>query len=717
MGDLSYLYPKQVTIAKCVKLTELTIGCRDERYSNPNLTTVSTGNNTLLSSIDVSNCPNLKGDLNLAGCINIKKVYAKGSGITSISLPNGGYIDELVLPATFNNLILKGQKYLTNDGILLDDFKSLNQLNIDDCPNIDTVDLLNRCKDVDGNYTVKFMRLTNVNLGTVTYEYLMNDLASIGGIDANNVTYAPNENRAAYIEGRCTIDEIDGIKLARIKKLFPYLTVYYNTLTLNVTFKTEDGSEQLGNTLVLTFTNGNSADGITIDCPVMNGTISEPTKESTDQYDFKFGGWSTIPNGDPDITALRGISADTVLYVAFNKTLRKYPVSFYVENNQPIVVDTYYGYTAQYPGGDPQMPGVSNPGMYVFTGWLPSNENIKGSTSCYAQFVINEESADIENYLLSEFDYTANDSSKTITLNKANVIENTGRILSNYKLISEGVPTDYTVTAITGINVQRDGYNKWIGCFSEITEAESDNIISSSGNVTPGITHRIEYVVLPESLLTIGQEAFSKCEKLLAINIPKNVSSINHTAFDRCISLDSISVNLENSTYESVGNCLINKKTRTLVTAGNNCEIPNGVEAIGEHAFWGRHKLSSISIPETVTKLKSGCFCECFALNKLDLPKSVTTFETMCLYKSGIEELTFPENTTSIQMYATKDCSNLKNIYIKQPDPTKIIIANEAFGDGRGLTIHVPWSKNAASGETTKWGAPYATIVNNYVGD
>lgn len=723
LGDLSYLYPKEVVISNCVKLTDLTIGCRQigsngETYYNPNLTTVTTGSNTLLRSIDVSNCPNLRGDLNLSGCINIKKVYAKGSGITSVSLPNGGYVNELVLPNTFNNLILKGQKYLNNDGILLDDFKSLNQLNIDNCPNINTVELLNNCKDDQGNYTVKFMRLTNVDLGTVTYEYLINELATIGGIDADNVTYAPTENKAAYIEGKCTIDEIDGEKLARIKKLFPYLVVYYNKLTLNVVFKNEDGTSQLGNTLALTFTNGNSANGVTIDCPVENGTITRPAKASTDQYHFEFGGWSITPNSDPDITALRGITADTTLYVAFDKVLRSYPVSFYVEDNEPVIVDTYYGYTAQYPDGEPQMPNVSNPGMYVFVGWTPSNENITGPVSCYAQFVVNEQSETIENYLLSEFDYTANSNNKTITLNKANVVENTGRISNTYQLIEDGSVADYSVTGITGINVKQDGYNKWIGCFSEITEARIDNIISNSEKITPGVTHLIEYVVLPESLNTIGQEAFLKCEKLLAINIPKNVSSIDSTAFDRCISLDSITVHAENNTYESSGNCLINKKTKTLLTAGNNCEIPNGVLRIGSHAFWGRHNLKSISIPNTVTDFGSGCFCECFSLTNIEIPNSVTTFGSMCLYKSGMEEITFPENTTAIGMYATKDCANLKRIYIKQADPSKITISNEAFGDGKGLTIYVPWPKNAASGETNQWGATHAKIVNDYdVGD
>ena len=717
LGDLSNLYAKEIVISNCVKLLELLAGCSEvgpngEQYCNPNLTTITTGNNTLLRKIDVSNCPNLKGSLNLSGCINIKEILAKGSGITSLSLPNGGYVNKLELPKTFNNLILKGQKYLTNDGILMEDFTSLNQLNIDNCPDINAVQLLEQCK-LNGEYTVKFLRLTNVDLGTVTYDYLINTLAKIGCIDENNVTYS---DRPAYIEGRCKIEEINGEQLANIKRAFPYLTVYYDTLELRVTFKNEDGSEQLSETLELKFNNGNSANGVTIDCPVEGGSISRPTKTSTDQYYFEFGGWSTVPNSDPDITALRGITADTTLYVAFNKILRSYPVTFYVEDNEPIVIDTYYGYTAQYPG-IPEMPNVSNPGMYVFVGWAPSNENIKGATECYAQFVINEDSESIGNYALSEFEYTKNDTDRTLTLNKANVIENTGRILDKYTL-----DTEYTVTAINGIDVQLPTYTDWIGCFSESNTARNDNTVVGTGNISNGVIHNLEYVVLPDTLVTIGKEAFSECKSLLAITIPKNVSRIGDAAFDRCESLDIISVDPENITFKSEGNCLIDKNNNTLIVGSNSSIIPTeGVNKIGYHAFWGRRNLNSINIPDNIIYFGAGAFCECLSLEEINIPANATTFEAMCFYKTGIKKITFPENTQRIEMFVVHDCDDLTKIVIKQTDPTKITIYEQAFGTGSGkpkdLTIYVPWSEGQVAGEATCWGAVGAKIIYNYKGD
>lgn len=720
LGDLSHLYPKQVIISNCIKLTDLEIGCRElgpngEQYFNPNLHTVSTGANTLLRTIDVSNCPNLKGNLELGGCINIKEVYAKGSGITSVSLPEGGYINKLVLPQSFNNLILKGQKYLTNEGIELDDFTSLNQLTIDNCPRLDVCDLLERCKDGD-NYTLQYMRLTNVDLGTVTYDYIMNKLAHIGGINDNNVL-----TDVAYIQGKCRINNIDGQQLAKIKRVFPYLVVYYDSLNLNVTFKDEAGRTTLYGPLPMEFTSGNSSQGVTIDDPVSAQEIEVPQKAATTQYYFNFGGWAKNPNSDPDPTALLGISEDTTLYASFNKTLRSYPVRFRVKGADPVVVDTAYGYTAVYPG-DPRdkLTGVSNPYIYSFIGWTPQpviGENItEAGLDCYAQFTINEESEDFSDYELTEFDYTLDESQKTITLNKANVIENTGRIKDSYNL-----GENYTVTKITGITLLQDSRPTYVGCFSENTEARRAGIIEGTDKESQGVTHQIEYVILPDSLTTIGNHCFDSCSNLLGVNIPKNVSTIGNYVFDRCVNLETITVDEENSNFKAENNCLINKKTNTLITGGGeSCNVPDGVQVIGEHAFWGRHKLKKLKLPTSLVKIRSGALCECQALTEIDIPDNVQTFESMCFYNTGLSKIVFPENTTSIGMYATLECTKLEDIYIKQSNPDAIKIDANAFGNGNTnskLTIHVPWSEGKVEGGAIKWGAQGAFVDYNWNGE
>jgi hypothetical protein len=233
-GDLSNLYPKQVRIDTATKLKSLHVGNRHTSYYNPNLTSLVAGNNLLLEELTVSNCPNLVGTLDISGCSNIKRVYAEGSGISSLALPRGGYVTELALPSTLTTLSLNGQKDITTDGLMLEDYRSVKNLTIDNCPNIDTVEFLNRCVDDEGNFTVNNARLTNVNLGNVTVDFLVNKLSKIKCITPNGTV---DNHRSVYIEGTCFISTLTGSELAMIKSLFPYLIVHYNTLFIeNIVF-------------------------------------------------------------------------------------------------------------------------------------------------------------------------------------------------------------------------------------------------------------------------------------------------------------------------------------------------------------------------------------------------------------------------------------------------------------------------------------------------
>ena len=112
LGDLAPLYCGYVDVSKATKLTKLKIGDSTPGYVNLNLHHVDVGTNALLKEIDISNCPNLTKPLVVSNCQNIEAIYAKGSGITSVELPDAGYISTLELPETITSLVLTNQIYL-----------------------------------------------------------------------------------------------------------------------------------------------------------------------------------------------------------------------------------------------------------------------------------------------------------------------------------------------------------------------------------------------------------------------------------------------------------------------------------------------------------------------------------------------------------------------------------------------------------------------------
>ena len=102
----------------------------------------------------------------------------------------------------------------------------------------------------------------------------------------------------------------------------------------------------------------------------------------------------------------------------------------------------------------------------------------------------------------------------------------------------------------------------------------------------------IKDLVIPESVITIRQYAFSGCTELTSAVIPNSVTSIENCAFLSCSGLTSVS-------------------------------ISNSVTEIGISAFGGCSGLTNITIPNSVTYLSG--FNRCTALTSVIIGESVNT--------------------------------------------------------------------------------------------
>ena len=144
----------------------------------------------------------------------------------------------------------------------------------------------------------------------------------------------------------------------------------------------------------------------------------------------------------------------------------------------------------------------------------------------------------------------------------------------------------------------------------------------------------LEEVVIEEGsqLTTIGSYAFSKMGpgKSLKINLPDTVTSIADNAFHNAGLKDlyigakmqsinwikeleyiqSITVSEENTKYRSVGNCLIDKKTKALIKGCTSSVIPDdgSVVSISESAFVGKSVPAKLNIPKSILIIEYGAF-------------------------------------------------------------------------------------------------------------
>ena len=125
-------------------------------------------------------------------------------------------------------------------------------------------------------------------------------------------------------------------------------------------------------------------------------------------------------------------------------------------------------------------------------------------------------------------------------------------------------------------------------------------------------------VVIPEcvkikkkqyNVVCIEDGAFLACEKLTSVIIPNSVMSIGNRVFKDCSSLTSITIS-ENIT--KIGNFTFSScNSLTSIT------IPNNVTNIGEFAFSNCHSLTGIIMPNNVVSVGNMAFYNCQSLERI----------------------------------------------------------------------------------------------------
>ena len=210
------------------------------------------------------------------------------------------------------------------------------------------------------------------------------------------------------------------------------------------------------------------------------------------------------------------------------------------------------------------------------------------------------------------------------------------------------------------------GDEAFYGCES-LTSIDIPNGVTSIGKEAFCGCKGLTSIVIPNSVTSIGDGALAFCENLTSIDIPQNTTSIGTHLFAGCLELKSISVSPDNPKYDSRDNCnaLIETETNTLIAGCSATEIPTSVKIIGKGAFNGFENLTSIKIPNNVTTIDDWAFEGCTKLSSITIPDGVTSIGDGAFY--GCKKMTsidIPNGVTSIGQKAFKKCSSITSIII-----------------------------------------------------
>ncbi len=137
-------------------------------------------------------------------------------------------------------------------------------------------------------------------------------------------------------------------------------------------------------------------------------------------------------------------------------------------------------------------------------------------------------------------------------------------------------------------------------------------------------------VVIPDSVTNIGEYVFLGCSGLTSVTIPDSVESIVRYAFAWCCSLTNVMIG---NGVMTIGDSAFSE-CRSLTSV----VIPDGVVVIGDYAFFNCSKLTSVTIPDSVTDIGRLAFRKCDGLKSLVFKgKTLEEVKDMDNYPFGIQ--------------------------------------------------------------------------------
>ena len=232
-------------------------------------------------------------------------------------------------------------------------------------------------------------------------------------------------------------------------------------------------------------------------------------------------------------------------------------------------------------------------------------------------------------------------------------VENVGNGAFQYCSLLECISIPESVICLNGTPFCN--WNGKLECLSSSFIYEDDVLFNmKKSEIISFRKQKIESYIIPDSVTSIGDSAFSGCHSLSNIVIPDSVTSIGNYAFSSCCSLSGVIIP---DSVTSIGNDSFRD-----CSSLSNIVIPDSVSNIGNYAFTLCTSLSNIVIPDSVTSIGTGAFSDCTSLSKIVIPDGVTSIGYCAFSRCySLSNIVIPDSVTSIGEEAFGGCSIFPN--------------------------------------------------------
>lgn len=217
-----------------------------------------------------------------------------------------------------------------------------------------------------------------------------------------------------------------------------------------------------------------------------------------------------------------------------------------------------------------------------------------------------------------------------------------------------------SLTNITiGNSVTSIGDHAFNFCTS-LTNITIPDSVTSIGNYAFSSCKSLTSITIPDSVTSIDELVFEWCTSLISITVDENNKYYSSDKYgvlfnkDKTILIKYPAGNTRTSYVVPDSVTSIDNYAFSHSDSLTNIAIPNGVTSIRDFAFSNCYSLMNITIPDSVTSVSSYTFYACYSLMNITIPDNVTRIDDSAFYYcSALKSITI--NNPECKIYDVKN--------------------------------------------------------------
>ena len=195
-------------------------------------------------------------------------------------------------------------------------------------------------------------------------------------------------------------------------------------------------------------------------------------------------------------------------------------------------------------------------------------------------------------------------------------------------------------------------------------------------------------------VLSIENNAFLDCYKIVEVNLPSSVISIEEAAFKACSGVQKVTFP---GTLTTLG-----KQAFMDCLSLNEISLGFSLGKIEESAFENCQELPKIKIPSSVRTIGNSAFRNCFMLKDVTFSEGLTTIGSYAFSDCKLSGLVLPKSLKDLSDNTFTNNLNMKEITVLTTLPPKLV-ASTFSNVKHNIPVYVPSSALAAYKATPYW--------------